>query len=267
MLRARSHLPSTVRRVTDESFEVEALATLRTLVSAPDAEFRSGQLDAIKALVVDRVRVLVVQRTGWGKSAVYFVATRLLRDRGAGPTVIVSPLLALMRNQIDAGERGGVTTATINSDNRDEWERDRGTTSTATRSTCSSSRPNGSPTPPSASRCCHQLAPRVGLLVVDEVHCISDWGHDFRPDYRRIGRVLELLPDGVPVLGTTATANDRVVADIESQFGDGHAHHPGAARPPEPRARHVAHAEPTRAARLARDRHPDLGRAPASSTA
>jgi ATP-dependent DNA helicase RecQ len=204
--------------VTDESFEVEALATLRTLVGAPDAEFRSGQLDAIEALVVDRVRVLVVQRTGWGKSAVYFVATRLLRDRGAGPTVIVSPLLALMRNQIAAGERGGVTTATINSNNRDEWseiaerlDRDEIDVLLISPERFANAAFRESVLP--------ALAPRVGLLVVDEVHCISDWGHDFRPDYRRMAQVLELLPDGVPVLGTTATANDRVVADIESQFG------------------------------------------------
>ena len=213
-----SHRPSTVRPVTDDSFPAEALATLRNLVDAPDAEFRAGQLEAIEALVVDRVRVLVVQRTGWGKSAVYFVATRLLRDRGAGPSVIVSPLLALMRNQIAAGERGGVTTATINSNNRDEWseiadrlDRDEIDVLLISPERFANAAFRDSVLP--------SLAPRVGLLVVDEVHCISDWGHDFRPDYRRMAQVLELLADGVPVLGTTATANDRVVADIESQFG------------------------------------------------
>ena len=110
------------RRVTTQEFEAQALATLRALVNSPEATFRDGQLEAIAALVEDRTRVLVVQRTGWGKSAVYFVATRLLRDRGAGPTVIVSPLLALMRNQISAGERGGITSVSINSNNRDEWD-------------------------------------------------------------------------------------------------------------------------------------------------
>ncbi|MBK5288193.1 MAG: RecQ family ATP-dependent DNA helicase [Acidimicrobiia bacterium] len=196
-----------------------ALSTLRALVNSPVADFRAGQLDAITALVEERRRVLVVQRTGWGKSAVYFVATRLLRDRGAGPTVIVSPLLALMRNQVDAGERGGVVSVSINSNNRDEWDDisarlDRDEIDvlliSPERFANSTFRESILPT----------LAPRVGMLVVDEVHCISDWGHDFRPDYRRIAEVLNLLPPGVPVLGTTATANDRVVADIETQFGD-----------------------------------------------
>ena len=205
--------------VIDEAFATEARATLRVLVGRSDAEFRPGQLEAIAALVVDRVRVLVVQRTGWGKSAVYFVATRLLRDRGAGPTVIVSPLLALMRNQIAAGERGGVATATMNSNNRDEWsdiaerlDRDEIDVLLISPERFANAGFRASVLP--------ALAPRVGLLVVDEVHCISDWGHDFRPDYRRIAHVLDLLAPGVPVLGTTATANDRVVADIESQFGE-----------------------------------------------
>ncbi|MEP6622816.1 MAG: RecQ family ATP-dependent DNA helicase [Acidimicrobiia bacterium] len=204
----------------DETFANGSLATLRELVAAPSAEFRPGQLEAIAALVLDHARVLVVQRTGWGKSAVYFVATRLLRDRGAGPTVIVSPLLALMRNQIAAGERGGVRTATINSNNRDDWDdiadrlgRDEIDVLLISPERFANAAFRDSVLP--------TLAPRVGLLVVDEVHCISDWGHDFRPDYRRMASVLELLPDDVPVLGTTATANDRVVADIESQFGTG----------------------------------------------
>jgi ATP-dependent DNA helicase RecQ len=163
--------------------------------------------------------VLVVQRTGWGKSAVYFVATRLLRERGAGPTLLISPLLALMRNQIDAGTRGGVRTTTINSENRDDWddvigELDRDAVDVLLIS------PERFANEEFRDRVLRHLAPRVGLLVVDEVHCISDWGHDFRPDYRRIGRVLDALPRGVPVLGTTATANDRVVADIQEQFGD-----------------------------------------------
>jgi ATP-dependent DNA helicase RecQ len=65
--------------------------------------------------------VLVVQRTGFGKSAIYFIATRMLRDAGAGPTLIVSPLLALMRDQVAAAERMGVRSVTINSTNTDEW--------------------------------------------------------------------------------------------------------------------------------------------------
>ena len=206
--------------MTESDFELRARTALCDLVGLPSATFRDGQLEAISALVRDRSRALVVQRTGWGKSAVYFVATRLLREEGAGPTLIVSPLLALMRNQIASGERGGIRSATINSDNRDAW--DEITTQldndeidvllvSPERFANASFRDDVLP----------KIAARVGLLVVDEVHCISDWGHDFRPDYRRIDRLLDLLPDGVPVLGTTATANDRVVADIETQFGDG----------------------------------------------
>ncbi|HZJ26144.1 MAG TPA: RecQ family ATP-dependent DNA helicase [Acidimicrobiia bacterium] len=204
----------------DSRFEERALEALRELVRRPDATFRDGQLEAISALVRDRRRALVVQRTGWGKSAVYFVATRLLREEGAGPTLIVSPLLALMRNQIASGTHGGVRSATMNSDNRDAWDEiatqlDRDEIDVLLVS------PERFANAGFRNDVLPKIAARVGLLVVDEVHCISDWGHDFRPDYRRIGRLLDLLADGVPVLGTTATANDRVVADIETQFGDG----------------------------------------------
>ncbi len=201
-------------------FLTDATIILRSLVNRPDAEFRDGQLDAIRALVEEHRRVLVVQRTGWGKSAVYFVATRLLRDRGAGPTLIISPLLALMRNQIDAGQHGGVTTRTINSDNRDQWDEVIADLA-ADRIDVLLISPERFANPAFRDQVLPNLASRVGLLVVDEVHCISDWGHDFRPDYRRIGTILDLLPSHVPVLGTTATANDRVVADIEAQFGEG----------------------------------------------
>jgi ATP-dependent DNA helicase RecQ len=203
-----------------DDFEARATRMLRALVGRDDVEFRADQLAAIRALVEDRRRVLVVQRTGWGKSAVYFVASRLLRDEGAGPTLIVSPLLALMRNQIDAGTRGGVATRTIHSGNREEWDAVRAGLELDAVDVLLVS-PERFANPGFREQVLPELAPRVGLLVVDEVHCISDWGHDFRPDYRRIGRVLDLLPAGVPVLGTTATANDRVVADVEAQFGDG----------------------------------------------
>ena len=166
----------------------------------------------------ERRRVLLVQRTGWGKSAVYFIATRLLRDAGAGPTILVSPLLALMRNQIRMAERAGVRAVTINSENRDDWEE---ITSAIERDEVdlllvSPERFNN---PAFRADVLPTVAARSGLLVIDEAHCISDWGHDFRPDYRRLVRVLELLPRGVPVLCTTATANDRVIEDIQAQLG------------------------------------------------
>jgi ATP-dependent DNA helicase RecQ len=205
--------------MTETDLRQEATEALRALVGDPSAEFRDGQLEAISALVADRRRVLVVQRTGWGKSAVYFVTTALLRARGAGPTLLVSPLLGLMRNQIEAAERGGIRAATINSDNQQLWDEVTEQLEANTVDLLLVS-PERFANPGFRERVLPTVAPRAGLLVIDEVHCISDWGHDFRPDYRRLARVLDLLPRGVPVLGTTATANDRVVADVQAQLGE-----------------------------------------------
>ena len=186
----------------------------------PSAGFREGQWQAIEAIVRQRSRVLVVQRTGWGKSLVYFLATKLLREQNAGPTILVSPLLSLMRNQIEAASRIGIRAFTINSSNRAEWD---AAESALAHDTCDILLI--SPERLANERFMKSLLPgmsgRAGLFVVDEVHCISDWGHDFRPDYRRIVRVIESLPAGIPVLGTTATANDRVVADVQQQLGPG----------------------------------------------
>ncbi len=198
----------------------DALEALRKLIGDPDVVFRDGQWDAIEALVDARGRVLCVQRTGWGKSAVYFVATLLLRARGAGPTIIVSPLLALMRNQIEHAERGGVRAAKFDSTSDDDaWRevRDRLERDEIDLLLVS---PERFANPWFVANVMPDLARRVGLFVVDEAHCISDWGHDFRPNYRRITRILQSLPAGVPVLCTTATANDRVVADVAAQLGE-----------------------------------------------
>jgi ATP-dependent DNA helicase RecQ len=193
---------------------------LRRLTGHAEAEFRDGQWEAIEGLVERRGRALVVQRTGWGKSAVYFVATRLLRDRGAGPTILVSPLLALMRNQIQAAERAGVRAATINSENRDDWSAIEARVASGEVDLLLIS-PERLNNPRFRRDVLPALLGTVGLVVVDEAHCISDWGHDFRPDYRRIGSILDQLPTGIPVLCTTATANDRVVADVVEQLGEG----------------------------------------------
>ncbi len=195
----------------------KALTYLRTALGRADAEFRPGQWESIEA-VLNRRRLLVVERTGWGKSMVYFLATRLLRDGGAGVSLLISPLLSLMRNQLEAAARIGVRAATINSTNPDDWsgiEEDL----RADRLDILLVSPERLANDTFREQVLAYIAERVGLFVVDEAHCISDWGHDFRPDYRRIVRVLRALPANIPVLATTATANDRVVDDVISQLG------------------------------------------------
>ena len=192
---------------------------LRTAIGDPAGRFRAGQWEAIDALVNHRRKLLVVQRTGWGKSSVYFISTRILRDGGTGPTVIVSPLLALMRNQIEAAQRLGIRAATINSTNQTDWPRiQRQILSDQIDAILIS--PERLSNESFVDEVLLPIADRVGLLVVDEAHCISDWGHDFRPDYRRLVNVLRQLPPNMPLLGTTATANNRVIEDVHSQLGD-----------------------------------------------
>jgi len=202
-----------------DAVHARADAVLRELAGA-DARLRDDQWRAIEALVVDGRRALVVQRTGWGKSAVYFVATALLRAAGSGPTVIVSPLLALMRNQIDSAAKAGITARTINSANADEWESVQAEVAAGAVDVLLVS-PERLNNPDFRDQVLPRLAASTGLLVVDEAHCISDWGHDFRPDYRRLRTMLADLAPGVPVLATTATANTRVTADVAEQLGTG----------------------------------------------
>jgi len=183
-----------------------------------DKDFRPGQWEAIEAVAINKQRALVVQRTGWGKSLVYFLATKLLREQGSGPTVLISPLLSLMRNQIEMAGRIGIRAFTINSANKEEWA---AIEEALAKDECdlmliSPERLNNEHF---LKEVLPQISGRIGLFVVDEAHCISDWGHDFRPDYRRIVRIVQMLPKGVPVLGTTATANDRVVKDVQAQLG------------------------------------------------
>ncbi|MBW3067922.1 MULTISPECIES: DEAD/DEAH box helicase [unclassified Actinomyces] len=211
-----------------------AEAVLRDLVGRADAQLRTDQLRAVEALVVQRRRALVVQRTGWGKSAVYFIATVLLREgwadwrpgtplpvagarEAAGATVIVSPLLALMRDQVAAAQRAGINALTMNSVNAPQWPEieaqvQRGEVDLLLVS------PERLNHPVFREEVLPRLAADAALVVIDEAHCISDWGHDFRPDYRRIRTLLSQLPHRTPVLATTATANARVTADIAEQL-------------------------------------------------
>ena len=202
--------------MTATDLHAHAQAQLARL-AGPGAELRADQWQAIEALLSGR-RVEVVQRTGWGKSAVYWIAAGLLRARGAGPTLVISPLLALMRDQVAAAERSGLRAVTLNSANIDDWSPIEAQIAADEVDVLLIS-PERLNSPGFRSRVLPGLGPRIGLLVVDEAHCLSDWGHDFRPDYRRMAAVLERLPEGTPVLATTATANERVSHDVADQLG------------------------------------------------
>jgi len=201
----------------DSDLHAHAQRLLRDIVGSPDAELRDDQWRAIHALVRERRRALVVQRTGWGKSAVYFVATGLLRAAGAGPSVIVSPLLALMRNQIAAAGRAGLRAVTVNSTNPEAWRAVYAQIKDGDVDLLLVS-PERLNNPEFRDTVLPDLARDAGLVVIDEAHCISDWGHDFRPDYRRIRDLLAGLPPDIPVLATTATANARVTEDVAEQL-------------------------------------------------
>lgn len=195
-----------------------SLQLLRTGSSCADAYFREGQEEAIRHIVEGKGRLLLVQRTGWGKSFIYFIATRLLREEGAGPALLISPLLALMRNQISAAERMGVRAATINSDNMDEWN--------AVEALLTQGKIDIlliSPERLGNERFRIQVlagvAAQISLLAIDEAHCISDWGHDFRPHYRLLERIIGTLPPNLRLLAATATANNRVMGDLTAVLG------------------------------------------------
>ncbi|MDD2301521.1 MAG: RecQ family ATP-dependent DNA helicase [Eubacteriales bacterium] len=196
----------------------QGLKLLRIGAGSKKAVFREGQEEAIEHIVEGRGRLLVVQKTGWGKSFVYFIATKLLRERGHGPTLLISPLLALMRNQIEAAERMGVRAATINSDNQDEWS-DVETRLGRNVIDILLISPERLANERFRTQVLAGIAARISLLVIDEAHCISDWGHDFRPHYRLIERISRTLPSNLRLLATTATANNRVMKDLTAVLG------------------------------------------------
>ena len=197
-----------------------ALDILRHSLSNPAADFHEHQWEAISNLVEGRNRLLVVQRTGWGKSAVYFIATKLMREQGYGPTIIISPLLALMRNQIESAAKHGVRLGTINSSNSEQENKETVVGIKNDQFDAIIISPEQLAKPSFNDEVLSPIADRVGLFVIDEAHCISDWGHDFRPDYKRIVNILPYLPVNMPILATTATANKRVMDDVCAQLGD-----------------------------------------------
>lgn len=184
----------------------------------PNAVFRDGQEEAICGVLQGK-RTLVVQKTGWGKSLVYFLATKILRERTEGITLIISPLVALMNNQIDSAKKLGLCVETLHSDNTEQWDdiTERLKKNEVDALIISPERFSNDDFKKMLSE---NIVTQIALFVVDEAHCISDWGHDFRPDYRRIVDIVNMLPSNVPVLATTATANNRVVRDIKKQLGD-----------------------------------------------
>lgn len=198
----------------------KALVLLRSSLGDPGASFHEHQWESISTLVDDRKRLLVVQRTGWGKSAVYFIATALMREQGYGPSIIISPLLALMRNQIESAARYGVRLGTINSSNSKAVNEETVCRVTNDELDAIIISPEQLSKPSFNDEVLGPIADRVGLFVIDEAHCISDWGHDFRPDYKRIINILPFLPVNMPVLATTATANERVMSDVCAQLGE-----------------------------------------------
>ncbi|WP_225739322.1 RecQ family ATP-dependent DNA helicase [Psychrobacter sp. FME13] len=193
---------------------------LRQMTGNQLSVFHHDQWESIDALVNKQKQLLVVQRTGWGKSAVYFISTKLRRGQGYGPTIIISPLLSLIRNQINAAEKLGLRVVSYNSSMEKAEKQDSENQILSHKVDAIIIAPEQLGQTYFSEEVLSQISSSIGMFVVDEAHCISDWGHDFRPDYGRIVRVLQNMPENIPVLATTATANDRVVYDIKVQLGE-----------------------------------------------
>jgi len=196
--------------------ETRQLVLLKAVVGK-EASFKPGQEEAIQA-VLDKKRVLVIQKTGWGKSIVYFIATKMFRDQNLGISIVISPLLALMNNQMEAAERLGLVAETVNTNNVDDWQSiyERIINNEIDILFISPERLSNHEF---MDNVLNKITTSISMLIIDEAHCISDWGHDFRPDYKRIKNIISLMPQNVPILATTATANNRVEEDIKIQLG------------------------------------------------
>lgn len=207
----------TSKEINKALFENKANEYLKRLYGE-EAKFREGQLDAIVS-VLNNNRTLVVQKTGWGKSLIYFLSTRILRDMKKGPTIIISPLLSLINNQIESAKGLNLKAVTINSTNKNDWDEIEYKIKQDEYDVLLVS-PERLGNEEFINSVLNNIKESIGMLVVDEAHCISDWGHDFRPDYKRINKIIKLLSPNIPFLATTATANNRVVNDVKEQLGD-----------------------------------------------
>ena len=177
-------------------------------------EFRAGQLEAIKALMQWN-RILCIQPTGHGKSLLYQFPSCLLE----GITLVISPLLALMRDQIEhLNNRFQISAVSINTDQNEEENAKARADLLVGKIKVLFISPEQLD---HVDRFSFLLNLPISLLVVDEAHCISTWGHDFRPSYRLILhfiQALEQINPEIKILGLTATADDRVEKDIEKQL-------------------------------------------------
>ena len=207
----------TNRTIDVNKLKYEATKYLNNLYGE-NTKFRDGQLDAVLS-VLSNNRTLVVQKTGWGKSLVYFLSTRILRDMNKGPTIIISPLLSLINNQIESAQGLNLKAVTINSTNKEFWDKIK-IEIIKNKYDIILISPERLGNEEFIQSVLSNIKDSIGMLVVDEAHCISDWGHDFRPDYKKINKIISLLPPNIPFLATTATANDRVVEDIKAQLGE-----------------------------------------------
>ena len=176
------------------------------------AEFRAGQGEAVEAAVAGE-DALVLLPTGSGKSLCYQVPAISAFAGGRGTTLVISPLIALMQDQVDALRGLGVPAAALHSHQGDAEQQQAVTEFLRGELVLLYVSPERA-AKPSFRRMLARV--RIALLAIDEAHCVSQWGHDFRPDYLRIHELREVV--GAPALALTATATLPVMNEIESRL-------------------------------------------------